>query len=95
MVVGQLERSCVERGRTGNLGVLQMRRSHNHRPDLCPVLPTPKGARGKRLDAQGKHLWILDLLLTSATCGQHCVEQGGCVGDRAPHCCKATLLLVL
>lgn len=29
--------------RSGNLGVLQMRCSHRHRPDLCPILPTPKG----------------------------------------------------
>ena len=44
-----------------------MRCSHDHRPDLCPLLPTPKDAMGNRLDAQGEHLWILDLLLISAT----------------------------
>lgn len=66
--MGQLERSCAGRqGRTGNLGVLQMRCSHNHRPDLCPILPTPKGATGNRLDSQGEHLRILGLLLISAT----------------------------
>lgn len=44
-----------------------MRCSHSHRPDLCPILPTPKAATGNRLDTQGEHLWILDLLLISAT----------------------------
>lgn len=82
VVVGQLER---RRGRTGNLGVLQMRCSHDH----SPILTTPKGATGNRLDAEGEHLWILDLLLISATWGQCCVEQGGCLGDGGPHCCKA------
>lgn len=44
-----------EEGRTGNLGVLQMRYSHNHSPDLCPILPTPKGTMRNRLDVQCRH----------------------------------------
>lgn len=56
-----------EEGRTGNLGVLQMRCSYSHRPDLCPILPTPKGAMRNRVDVQCGHQQILDLLLISAT----------------------------
>lgn len=52
IIVGQLERSCAgKKGRTGNLSVLQMRCSRNHRPDLCPIILTPTGATGSRLDA--------------------------------------------
>lgn len=68
IVVGQLERSCTGRqGRTGNLGVFQIRCSHNYSPDLCPILPTPKGDKGNRLDSQGEHIQVLGLLLISAT----------------------------
>lgn len=56
-----------EEGRTGNLGALQMGCSHSHRPDLCPILPTPKGAMRNRLHVQCRHLQILDVLLISAT----------------------------
>lgn len=51
----------------GVLGVLQMRCSHSHRPDLCPILPTPKGAMRNRVDVQCGHQQILDLLQISAT----------------------------
>lgn len=62
-VVQQLETSGAgRRGRTANLSVLWIRCSHDHRPDLCPILPTPKGAKGNRLDTQGEHLWVLGLL---------------------------------
>lgn len=56
-----------EEGRTGNLGALQMRCSHSHRPDLCPILSTPKGAMRNRLHVQCRHLQVLDVLLISAT----------------------------
>lgn len=56
-----------EKGRTGNLGVLQMKCSHSHRPDLCSILPTPKRAIRNRLDVQCRHQQTLNLLLISAT----------------------------
>lgn len=56
-----------EEEKTGNLGVLQMRCSHRHRSDLCPILPTPKAIMRNRVDVQCGHQQILDLLLISAT----------------------------
>lgn len=94
--MGQVERSRAgRRGRAGNLGVLQKRCLHNHRPDLCPVLLTPKGATGNRLDAQGKHLWILDLLLISATGASVAWSRVAAWGMELLTAARPTLLLVL
>lgn len=91
-----MERSRAgRRGRTGNLDVLQMRRLHNDRPELCPILLTPKGATGNRLDAQGKHLRILDLLVSSATGASIAWGRVAAQGMELLTAARPTLLLVL
>lgn len=67
--VGQLESSARRTGDVGEgrLSVLQMRCLHNHRPCLRLILLAPRDATGNGPNAQVKHLWMLDLLLISAT----------------------------